>query len=102
MARNLRQRLRQIRGLYGTALRRNSVNGKWAGAFGNDQAISGTWRDGYLELTFSGEWRDSPKSTPIGAAAVLAGWIDGDSAAGRMTVEGRADGPWTALREVTQ
>jgi hypothetical protein len=80
----------------------NSVTGKWAGAFGNEQAISGTWRDGYLELTFNGEWRDSPKSTPIAAAATLAGWIDGDSAAGRMKVEGRADGPWTATREVTQ
>jgi hypothetical protein len=26
-------------------------------------------------------------------------WIDGDSAAGRMKVEGRADGPWTAERK---
>ena len=77
-----------------------SLTGRWAGAFGNDQAISGTWRDGYLELTFSGEWRDTPKSTPVPAAAVLAGWIDGDSAAGRMKVEGRADGPWTATREL--
>jgi hypothetical protein len=78
-----------------------SVTGTWTGAFGKNLAISGTWRDGYVELTFTGEWRDSPKSTPVPATAVLAGWVDGDSASGRMKVEGRADGPWSATREVT-
>lgn len=28
----------------------------------------------------------------------LAGWIDGDSAGGRMKVESRADGHWAATR----
>jgi hypothetical protein len=31
--------------------------------------------------------------------AKLAGWIDGDSAGGRMKVEGHADGQWTATRK---
>jgi hypothetical protein len=26
----------------------------------------------------------------------MAGWIDGDTGTGRVTVEGRADGQWTA------
>jgi hypothetical protein len=31
--------------------------------------------------------------------ATLAGWIDGDAASGRMKVEARADGQWTAVRK---
>jgi hypothetical protein len=27
------------------------------------------------------------------------GWVDGDSAKGRMKVEGRADGRWNAVRK---
>src|SRR5205807_5128611 len=34
----------------------NAVKGTWAGAFGQDQPVSGTWRNGYIELTFSGTW----------------------------------------------
>ena len=56
-------------------------------------------RDGYVEMSFSGNW---PKEMGLGAPgdviATLAGWIDGDSAKGRMKVEGRAGGPWTATR----
>lgn len=77
-----------------------AVTGTWTGAFGKILPVSGTWRDGYVELTFTGEWRDSPKSTPVAAAAALAGWIDGNSASGRMKIEGRADGPWSATREM--
>ena len=73
----------------------NTVTGLWSGAFGPDQPVSGTWRDGYVELTFSGTWPEQPGSV----TATLAGWIDGDSAKGRMKVEGRADGRWTALRK---
>jgi len=72
-----------------------SVTGKWSGAFGSDLPISGTWRNGYVELTFNGTWPD-PTGT---ATATLAGWIDGNSAEGRMKVEGRADGQWTATRQ---
>jgi len=74
----------------------NEVQGKWSGAFGQDQPISGAWRNGYVELTFSGTW---PGDKPAPMVATMAGWIDGDSANGRMKVEGRADGQWTALRK---
>jgi hypothetical protein len=76
-----------------------AITGTWTGAFGKDLAVTGTWRDGYAELTFTGEWQEDPKSAPAPAVATLAGWIDNDSAAGRMKVEGRADGQWTADRQ---
>jgi hypothetical protein len=74
------------------------VTGKWNGAFGKDLAITGTWRNGYVELTFTGGWQEHPGSTPVPAVATLAGWID-DKAVGRMRVEGRADGQWSATRQ---
>lgn len=73
----------------------NILKGAWSGDFGKDQPISGTWRNGYVELTFNGTWPE--KQVPI--TATLAGWFDRDSAKGRMKVEGRADGQWSALRK---
>jgi hypothetical protein len=76
-----------------------ATTGKWSGNLGKDLNVTGTWRDGYVELTFVADWQEGPKGAPIPAQATLAGWIDGDSAAGRMKVEGRADGQWTAVRK---
>ncbi len=73
----------------------SSLVGIWSGGLGPDQPVSGTWHDGYVELTFSGTWPEQPGTV----TATLAGWIDGDSAAGRMKVEGRADGRWSAVRK---
>jgi hypothetical protein len=72
----------------------STLVGIWSGSFGPDQAVSGIWRDGYVELTFSGTWPGQPGAV----TATLAGWFDGDSAHGRMKVEGRADGRWSAAR----
>ncbi len=74
----------------------DAVKGTWTGAFGQNLSLSGRWRNGYVELTFNGTWDDKP---PAPMTATLAGWIDGDSATGRMKVEGRADGQWTATRK---
>jgi len=77
----------------------NSVTGTWSGPLGQGRAITGTWRDGYVELSFAGNW---PKGNRQGAPglvnAFLAGWIDDDSGKGRMRVENRADGTWLAKR----
>jgi len=73
----------------------STLVGIWSGAFGPDQQVSGFWRDGYVELTFGGTWPEQAGTV----TATLAGWIDGDSAKGRMKVEGRADGRWTAVRK---
>jgi hypothetical protein len=78
----------------------NKLAGTWSGDLGDDRPVAGTWRDGYVELTFTGNW---PKERQMGApgevAASLAGWIDGALAKGRMKVESRTDGPWTATRK---
>ena len=73
----------------------NTVLGIWSGAFGGNQAVNGVWRDGYVELSFSGTWAEQPGTV----VATMAGWVDGDAAKGRMKVEGRADGRWSAVRK---
>lgn len=77
----------------------NKLSGTWSGPLGQARPITGTWRDGYLDLSFAGEWpADGRDGAPGPVNAYLAGWIDGDSAKGRMRVEGRADGAWVATR----
>lgn len=73
----------------------NSIAGIYSGPLGPDQPVYGAWRNGYVELTFSGTWPDQPGAV----TATLAGWVDGDAANGRVKVEGRADGRWTATRQ---
>ncbi|MBN9657849.1 MAG: hypothetical protein J0H49_06705 [Acidobacteria bacterium] len=76
------------------------VKGTWTGSFGSDLPVEGTWRDGYVELTLRGEWKPvGPKDPPGAAVATLAGWIDGNTAKGRMKVADRADGQWMAERK---
>jgi hypothetical protein len=77
----------------------NKVAGTWSGELGKEQAISGTWRDGYVELSFGVDWPIDDKGTVVPAIAMFAGWIDGDSGGGRMKVESKADGRWTAMRK---
>jgi hypothetical protein len=78
----------------------NKVTGKWSGPLGEGLSITGTWRNGYVELLFAGEWpRESRNGAPGPVNALLTGWIDGDSGKGRMRVEGRSDGVWVAKRK---
>jgi hypothetical protein len=77
----------------------NKVSGSWSGALG-DHPITGLWRNGYVELTFNGDWtkemfQGKPGSVPVN----IAGWIDGDESSGRVSIEARADGRWTATRK---
>jgi hypothetical protein len=76
-----------------------SVTGTASGLLGTDVPVTGTWRNGYLEIAFHGV-RPGPGSDPAGGVtASLAGWIDGNSAKGRITIIGQAnDGTWTATR----
>jgi len=56
--------------------------------------VTGTWRNGYLEIAFQGDFGNS------GVVTVnLAGWIDGNSAKGRLAIIGRADNTWAATRK---
>jgi hypothetical protein len=77
----------------------SKVSGAWSGALGNTRPVSGTWRDGYVEFGFNAQWPSQGPGDAGTGAARLAGWVDGDSAAGRMRVENLADGRWTATRE---
>jgi hypothetical protein len=77
----------------------NKVAGTWSGELGKDRSITGTWRNGYVEFSFNVDWPVDDKGAVAAAVATLAGWFDGDSAGGRMKVEGRADGRWTATRK---
>jgi hypothetical protein len=77
-----------------------AVTGTWSGELGENRPVTGTWRDGYVELTFAGEWpKERGTGTTGPATATLAGWIDGDGAKGRMRVEGRTDGQWNATHK---
>ena len=76
------------------------VTGTWSGPLGADRPITGTWRNGYIELSFTGDWpKESRQGAPGPVTAFLTGWIDGDSGKGRMRVEGRSDGTWVATRK---
>jgi hypothetical protein len=78
----------------------SKVTGTWSGPLGEGCAVIGTWRNGYVELSFAGEWpKESPRGAPGPVNAFLTGWIDGDSGKGRMRVEGRSDGAWVAQRK---
>jgi hypothetical protein len=77
----------------------NKLTGSWTGALGENQPVSGTWRDGFIRLSFDGEWpKDSQDGAPGPVTVFIEGWVDDASAGGRMRVAGRADGPWTAER----
>jgi len=66
---------------------------------GKTVAVTGTWRDGYVELSFPFEWPAGRDGAAGSMTAFMDGWIDGDGAKGRIRVEGRADGMWTAIRK---
>ena len=70
----------------------------WSGELGKNRSVTGTWRNGYVELSFNAEWPTDSKDATTPAVATLAGWFDGESAGGRVKVEGKADGRWTATR----
>lgn len=76
-----------------------TLTGTYSGSLGQNKAITGTWRDGYVELTFPAEWKEGgPNVAPVPATVRLAGWIDGGAGKGRMRVEHKADGQWMATR----
>jgi hypothetical protein len=76
----------------------SAVSGTWSGELGDNLPVTGRWRDGYVELSFSADWKEKDQK-PVPFTARLAGWIDGDAGSGRVALEGRADGIWTAERK---
>ncbi len=81
----------------------DKVTGTWSGGLGDNKPITGIWREGHIELSFTGDWPNDGREGASGPATTfLEGWIDDASAKGRMRVEGRADGPWEAQRQTQQ
>jgi hypothetical protein len=77
----------------------NKLSGTWSGALGENREVKGTWRDGYVELSFTGEWpRKTIDGKPGAVTTTLAGWFDGASGKGRSKIDPRAEGQWTATR----
>jgi hypothetical protein len=77
----------------------DKVTGTWSSPLGQGRPVTGTWRAGYVELAVPVEWpKDAGQGAPGPVTVYLAGWIDGDTGRGRMRVEGRSDGVWTAKR----
>jgi len=78
----------------------SKVTGTWSGALGENCAVAGSWRDGYIELSFPGEWsKDIKVGAPGPVTASLAGWIDGNTGKGRMRIDAHSDGQWAATRK---
>jgi len=62
----------------------NRLTGTWSGAFGVVQPVSGTWRDGYVELSFTGSWPKGRPGTPGNVTLTFAGWIADDTGRARV------------------
>jgi hypothetical protein len=77
----------------------NTLSGTWSGALGENREVTGTWRDGYVELSFTGEWPKMFNDKPGAVTTTLAGWFDGASGRGRSKIDPRAAGQWTATRK---
>jgi hypothetical protein len=78
----------------------STLSGTWSGALGQNLPVTGTWRDGYVELSFTGEWpKDAGAGAPGPVLTTLAGWVDGDAGKGRGKIEAHADGIWTATKK---
>jgi hypothetical protein len=78
----------------------DTLSGTWSGGLGENKPVTGTWRDGHIELSFPGDWPNDGRDGAAGpVTAFLEGWIDDASAKGRMRVQGRADGRWEAQRQ---
>ena len=72
------------------------LTGSFTGSLGENRPVKGSWRDGYIELSFPGVLSLGPKCPPADVTVTLAGWFDGDAGKGRMKVHDRAEGVWTA------
>jgi hypothetical protein len=81
----------------------DKLTGTWSGGLGDNRPVTGTWRDGHVDLKFDGEWpNDGRDGAPGPVTALMEGWIDDAAAKGRMRVPGRTDGRWEAQRQSEQ
>lgn len=77
----------------------SNLTGTLEAEAGKSIPVTGTWRDGYIEVSFPFDWPAGMDGAPGPTTAFMDGWIDDRSARGRIRVDGRADGTWTAQRK---
>lgn len=77
----------------------NTLTGTLEVEPGKTIPLTGTWRNGYVELSFPFDWPAGMDGAAGPTTAFMDGWIDEASAKGRIRVDGRADGMWTAQRK---
>jgi len=75
------------------------ITGTWSGPLGTNLPITGTWRNGYVDLSFTGDWpKESRQGVP--ARPRLPFRLDRRGhGKGRMRVEGRSGGTWVGKRK---
>lgn len=71
------------------------ITGTYAGPLGENRALVGTWKNGFVEL----RWRSIWPLDKMEAETVLAGWLDGKAGQGRAMIEKKTDGSWTGTRK---
>jgi hypothetical protein len=76
----------------------NNITGTLEAEPGKTIPVTGTWRNGYVELSFPFDWPSGMDGAPGPTTAFMDGWIDDAAAKGRIRIDGRADGQWTAQR----
>jgi hypothetical protein len=76
----------------------NNITGALEAEPGKTIPVTGTWRNGYVELSFPFDWPAGMDGAPGPTTAFMDGWIDNSDAKGRIRIDGRADGQWTAQR----
>ncbi len=53
----------------------NQISGTWSGELGDNKAIHGTWRDGYVELWFPADWPEGRDGAPGRGDCVSGGLV---------------------------
>jgi hypothetical protein len=70
-----------------------AVEGTYSGALGRDKAVSGTYKDKKITLSFKGDW---PDGGPV--QVNFSGEISENAGSGAVEAVGRTKGTWTARR----
>lgn len=71
-----------------------TITGTYSGPLGENLALNGTWKNGFVELRWRSIWpRDKSE-----AETVITGWLEGNTAKGRAMIDKKTDGSWSGTR----
>lgn len=78
-------------------LKRDSekLTGTYSGPLGENLMLSGTWKNGFVELRWRSIWpRDKSE-----AETIITGWLEGNAGKGRAMIDKKTDGSWMGARK---